>query len=134
MTSARKSSASAAFVAMSLASAAYAADPEPLPDRTITLVVYGDDACPQPADDEEIVVCARKPESERYRIPKDLRSEGQRQALSWTSRMEDLEAAGRYSMPGGCSVVGSYGQSGCTQQAISQWYRERRAARSRRSR
>src|SRR3712207_7886913 len=31
------------------------------------IVVYGNDACP-PSTDDTIVVCARKPEGERYRI------------------------------------------------------------------
>ena len=38
----------------------------PPPDRIATLVVYGDDPCPRSAGDE-IVVCARRPENERYR-------------------------------------------------------------------
>src|SRR3546814_10896458 len=42
------------------------------PERVETLVVYGEDPCPQ-EHDGAIVVCARKPESERYRIPKELR-------------------------------------------------------------
>jgi hypothetical protein len=108
-------------------SAASAAEPEPLPERTHALVVYGDDPCPQPADEEEIVVCARKPENERYRVPKSLRnSDDPPSEVSWGSRVEDLEEASRASRPGSCSVVGSYGQTGCTQQLIRQWYRERR--------
>ena len=45
---------------------------EPPPPRVSTLVVYGNDPCPRSKDDE-IVVCARQPESERYRIPRELR-------------------------------------------------------------
>ena len=48
------------------------AQPEPPPERIINLLVYGDDPCPQSQGDE-IVVCARRPEAERYRIPKKLR-------------------------------------------------------------
>jgi hypothetical protein len=100
-----------------------------MPDRTINILVYGNDPCPQSTEDE-IVVCARRPERERYRIPKSLRRQ-ERSASSWTNRVEELEAASRPSMPGSCSAVGSFGQSGCTQQMINQWYRERRAARAR---
>jgi hypothetical protein len=46
-----------------------AAEPD---ERIQTLVVYGEDPCPK-SDDGSITVCARKPESERYRIPKALR-------------------------------------------------------------
>ena len=42
------------------------------PERITSLIVYGEDPCPQ-SEGEEIVVCARRPESERYRIPKKLR-------------------------------------------------------------
>ena len=42
-------------------------------DRVNQLVIYGDDACPQ-SSAEEIVVCARKDEGDRYRIPETLRS------------------------------------------------------------
>jgi len=40
-------------------------------DRVNQLVIFGDDPCPQSSEDE-IVVCARKDESERYRIPETL--------------------------------------------------------------
>ena len=39
------------------------------PQRITNLLVYGDDPCPK-GEGDEIVVCARRPESERYRIPK----------------------------------------------------------------
>ena len=42
------------------------------PQRVFNLIVYGDDPCPK-GEGDEIIVCARKPESERYRIPKKLR-------------------------------------------------------------
>jgi hypothetical protein len=99
------------------------------PERTASVVVYGEDPCPRSSDDE-IVVCARKPESERYRIPKELRGRGDPPSeVSWGSRTEALEDISRSSLPGSCSVVGSYGQTGCRQQMVDQWYRERRASR-----
>ncbi len=106
--------------------AAQASDPEPVPDRIINLTVYGDDPCPQ-AVGEEIVVCARRPDSERYRIPKSLRNRNEPTARSWGSRSEELEEASRGTRPNGCSVDGSYGQTGCFQQMMNQWARERRA-------
>ena len=37
-------------------------------ERVSRVVVYGRDACPRGSGDE-IVVCGRRPENERYRIP-----------------------------------------------------------------
>jgi hypothetical protein len=118
----------AALLLLALAAPAQADDPDPPPGRTINLVVYGEDPCPQ-STGEEIVVCARRPESERYRIPKSLRNRDQRGEASWGSRSEALDEASRPSMPGSCSVVGSYGQSGCFQQMMNQWFKERRSRR-----
>jgi hypothetical protein len=105
-------------------------DPEPQAQRTINLLVYGNDACPK-GGKGEIVVCGRRPESERYRIPKELREKGRSSGeQSWKSRVEDLEAAGRPSMPGSCSTSGSFGQTGCFGQMMQQWFNDRRARRS----
>ena len=43
--------------------------------RVNEIIVYGTDPCPRSTDDE-VVVCARKPESERFRIPENLRQGG----------------------------------------------------------
>jgi len=96
------------------------------PDRESTILVYGDDACP-PSTDNEVVVCARRPEEERYRIPRSLRRSGQRQEQAWGARVESLEEVSRDMRPNSCSVVGTYGQSGCMQAMIRQWFNERRA-------
>lgn len=97
------------------------------PERERNLVVYGDDPCPRSEDPEEIVVCARRPEEERYRIPESLREERQREEASWGSQAAALEEAQRDTRPDGCSVVGSFGQSGCTQEMLRRWRAERRA-------
>ncbi|MFN3593030.1 MAG: hypothetical protein ACK4TG_12710, partial [Thermaurantiacus sp.] len=34
--------------------------------RTRTVLVYGDDPCPKSENPDEIIVCARRPEEERY--------------------------------------------------------------------
>jgi hypothetical protein len=100
------------------------------PERTTTIVVYGNEACPK-AEDGEVVVCARRPEGDRYRIPKELRNEGAPLSeVAWGSRTELLEEAGRSNLPGSCSVVGSNGQTGCQKQLVDQWYKDRRARRS----
>ncbi|HEX4736560.1 MAG TPA: hypothetical protein VH331_03255 [Allosphingosinicella sp.] len=97
---------------------------------TISLVVYGDDPCPK-GNGDEIVVCARRPDNERYRIPKELRkkAEDHRQTeSSWTSRVAALEDEQRFTRPDSCSPVGSYGQTGCFAQMLSQWHAARRQA------
>ncbi|HEY5713156.1 MAG TPA: hypothetical protein VIT38_14775 [Allosphingosinicella sp.] len=113
-----------------LVSPALAKGPD-LPERQSTLVVYGSDPCPRASSDSEAVVCARRPESDRYRIPRRFRDRPERPAeVSWASRVESLDEASAQARPNSCSVVGSYGQSGCQQQFISQWYASRRAARA----
>lgn len=107
-----------------------AAQNEP-PGRESSLIVYGEDPCPQSSDDE-IVVCARRPEEERYRIPPALRERRDRfTEVSMNARAAALDEVQRDSRPGSCSVVGSGGQTGCTQMMIRQWYDERRAPRPR---
>ena len=89
-------------------------------ERISTLVVYGSDPCPRSRDDE-IVVCARQPESERYRIPKALREREKTVADgSWSGTAQMLEFVSRKGLPGSCSPVGSYGQSGCFRQFLEQ--------------
>jgi hypothetical protein len=112
---------------------AYAADAAPQKRTIISLVVYGDDPCPRATSDDEIVVCAHRPDSERYRIPKELRKreEDQRRSeTSWASRVAALDDAQRGTRPNGCSAIGSWGQTGCFQQMLSQWHAERMQAQS----
>lgn len=106
------------------------AQAEPPPERIINLLVYGDDPCPQGKGDE-IVVCARKPESERYRIPKKLR---EKPAVAggpgWGSQVATMEQVQRQNLPNSCSVIGSNGFTGCTAQMLQQWFAERRMQQS----
>lgn len=96
------------------------------PQRIFAAVVYGDDPCPK-GEDDEIVVCARKPESERYRIPKALRDKpAPMGGPGWGSQVANMEAAGRQLLPGSCSPVGSNGFTGCTSAMLKQWFAERR--------
>ena len=99
---------------------------ESAPSRESHVIVYGDDACP-PSTDDEVVVCGRRPEGERYRIPAPLRRSSRRPESSWSSNVAELEEVQRDTRPDSCSVIGSWGQSGCTQQLIRQWRAERRA-------
>ena len=95
--------------------------------RISEIIVYGTDPCPRSTDDE-VVVCARKPESERYRIPERLRSSGPRQTReSWANKAIAFETYGRTGI-NSCSPVGPAGFTGCTQQLINNAFKERREA------
>lgn len=85
--------------------------------RTRTVVIFGDDECPQATNPDEIIVCARRPEEERYRIPKEIR-----EAEKAKIRREDDVAASRAALASGrpaatgigsCSTVGAGGGTGC---------------------
>lgn len=117
------------FAAFLPALAPAAAAAEDRPARQSTLVVYGNDPCPTSGPDNEVVVCARRPEEERYRIPRRIRDR-QQTATSWASRAEGLDEENRQMRPNSCSVVGSNGFTGCTAAMIRQWYAERRQRRA----
>ena len=89
------------------------------------IIVYGTDPCPRSTDDK-VVICARKPEAERYRIPEKLRSGGPRQTReAWANKARQFEtvgATGTFS----CSPVGPGGYTGCLTQVINQAKRERK--------
>lgn len=99
------------------------------PRKHSILITYGDDACPAPVGDE-IIVCAQQPESERYRVPKELREQKQDDAVpmgqSWGSAVEGYEDIARTTRPDSCSAVGSYGATGCMAAALRQWHAQRR--------
>lgn len=91
------------------------------------IIVYGDDPCPR-STDSEVVVCARKPESERYRIPERFREIGPRQSReSWAARARSFEYVGQTGTMS-CSAVGPGGQTGCLQNMIDRAKAEAREA------
>jgi hypothetical protein len=76
------------------------------------LIVYGSDPCPAGTDDT-IIVCARKPEGDRFRIPENLRSDPNDPGnQAWATRATQLETVGRSGI-GSCSTVGPGGSIGC---------------------
>lgn len=95
-------------------------------DKVSQVIVYGDDACPQSANDEEIVVCARMPEGERYRIPEMFRNDPNKPSeQAWTNRVVALERAGAFGTDS-CSPAGMGGFTGCTRNLINRAYAEKR--------
>ncbi|HEV2043575.1 MAG TPA: hypothetical protein VGR05_02740 [Sphingomicrobium sp.] len=88
------------------------------------IIVYGTDPCPRSTDDA-IVVCARKPETERYRIPERLRQGGSLQSRqAWAARAKTFETVGATGT-NSCSPVGPGGFTGCVNQVIKQAFDER---------
>ena len=92
-------------------------------DKVNTLIIYGDDKCPESAADQ-ITVCARLAEDERYRIPQNLRQSSSPQNEAWANKVLSYESVGNFG-PLSCSPVGLGGELGCTAQMIQQAYAEK---------
>ncbi len=92
-------------------------------DKVDMKIIYGDDKCPESTADT-ITVCARKAESERYRIPENLRTSDDPQNKAWAERVESFEMAGAFGAMS-CSPTGAAGFTGCTQQMIKAAYGEK---------
>lgn len=91
------------------------------------VIVYGDDQC-APSRADEIVVCSRLPEGERYRVPQilrgnplDVRNE------AWANKIVAVERIGRFGTDS-CSPTGLGGFTGCTQALVAGAKAERQAA------
>lgn len=92
------------------------------------VIVYGDDEVPA-AVGEEIVVVARLPEADRFRIPENLRFSDDPANESWARRVERLEMIGDFGTLS-CSTAGAGGFTGCTQELIRRAYGEKETAQS----
>ena len=103
------------------ASAQETQGPEP---KVNQLIIYGDDKCPESTGDE-ITVCARLEEGERYRIPQSLRGLEGPENRAWANKVKDFETVGNFG-PLSCSAVGAGGELGCTAKWIEAQYAEKR--------
>ena len=113
--------------AATLAVAAQAQQPDfaDTADRVSRVIVYGNDPCPR--GDGEVVICGRRAERDRYRIPQELRDDAASpdpENESWAVRAQSLEYVGRTGIQS-CSTVGPGGFTGC-------WAELMRAARAER--
>jgi hypothetical protein len=121
--------ATAAFLLLMLGAAPAFAQDAPAaagPDdvRINQLVVYGEDPCPE-STNEEITVCARKPDAERFRIPEVLRSDPNDPVnQSWANRATEMQYVGRSGI-GSCSTTGPGGMIGCYNDLVRQARAER---------
>lgn len=88
------------------------------------LIIYGDDKCPESTGDE-IVVCARMDEADRFRIPSSLRgdpNDSRNQAVSERIKAyEYVGASGTMS----CTPSGAGGFTGCGLKEIDKAYTEK---------
>lgn len=86
--------------------------------RRVTVTVYGDDPCPAAQSPDEIVVCARRPETERFRLrtldapagvtePQGRIEQG---GVGRTLGTDDVRLAGG---TGSCTPIGPGGLTGC---------------------
>jgi hypothetical protein len=92
---------------------------------TAEIIVYGNDPCPRSTDDQ-VVVCARRPEAERYRIPEKLRPSGTRQQTeAWANKARTIETVGATGI-NSCSPVGPAGTTGCLTRVINEARNQRR--------
>lgn len=89
--------------------------------------VFGNDKCPEGSSDE-IVVCGKLPESDRYRIPTELREAAPSDRETQEARVDEMIAVGRTGTDS-CSVFGPGGFTGCFQQQVQANKAERRTVR-----
>jgi hypothetical protein len=119
----------AALVPAGLVPAAHAQDgpvADAGPEKVKQVIVYGEDPCPKSAGDE-ITVCARMAEKERYRIPEALRTDpNDPKVQSWMNRAQAIEYVGQ-SGTDSCSPVGGGGFTGCFQKMARNAKAERKA-------
>ena len=97
-------------------------------ERVSRVVIYGNDPCPRATEGNDIVICARRPETERYRIPRELRDDAaddDPESISWAVRAQSLEYAGRTGIQS-CSTVGPGGFTGCWAELMRAAREERR--------
>jgi hypothetical protein len=94
---------------------------------TSEITVFGTDPCPR-STESTVYVCNRRPETERYRLPKSQQLQGTRQQRqSWANKSQDLMTVGNTGT-GSCSAVGPGGHTGCLIKEINQAKQESKEA------
>ncbi len=96
--------------------------------RQRLVTVFGTEECPKPTSADEIVVCARLPDSEIYRIPKQLRAANNARVSPFQANRNLLlgdASGGAGGAIGSCSVIGGSGFVGCTRKDVDAWAQDR---------
>jgi hypothetical protein len=122
----------AAFALAALVASAAAMSIAPGPaaaqqgERIRRVVIFGNQVCPR-GSAGEVVICARRPSTERFRIPPELRDEATAddpKSMGWADRAQSLEYVGRTGIQS-CSTSGAGGSTGCFEQLVRTWRGER---------
>jgi len=88
------------------------------------LILQSKDTCVGGTPDE-VVVCARRSERDRYRIPESLRDDQSKSGgEGWAARSQSLKETSDSGI-GSCSTAGSGGASGCWLEMVHQARRAR---------
>ena len=121
----------ATLCSIGLAGMAFAASPaaaqDEAGDQVNMVIAYDENECPEPSNDEEIVVCQILVEAERYRIPSNLRTSSSPENTPWAERVERFKMIGAFGAMS-CSPAGAGGFTGCTQQMIDAAYADKEAS------
>ncbi len=91
------------------------------------VTVFDNEACPKPSSVDEVVVCARLPGSEVFRIPERLRKAETRQSVLTRNRALLLGdgTGGAGNSIGSCSAIGPAGFTGCDRKMVDAWAQDR---------
>jgi hypothetical protein len=91
------------------------------------VTVFDNEACPKPSSVDEVVVCARLPGSEVFRIPERLRKAETRQSVLTQNRALLLGdgTGGAGNSIGSCSAIGPAGFTGCDRKMVDAWAQDR---------
>lgn len=112
------------FSAAAVSTSAHAQDAGSVDPKINTVILFGDDQCPESTDDQ-INVCAILVEADRYRIPPALRSDpNDPKNESWTNRVIGYQYVGREGTMS-CSASGAGGFTGCGLKEIDKAYVEK---------
>ena len=98
--------------------------------RQKLVTVYGTDSCPKQTDPDEIIICTRRPDEDRFRIPPTVRSDAKPAGAFEGPNSKALlgdASGGAGGGVGSCSATGPGGGTGCNQ-AMQDQYRAARKA------
>ena len=116
-----------ATATIAMGSLALGSTPAAAQQSSAEVTVYGNDPCPRDTSGA-IIVCRHRPETERYRLPKNQQLQGPRQSRqSWANRAQELQTVGNTGTMS-CSAVGPGGHTGCLIQEINRAKREAQEA------
>ena len=96
--------------------------------RQKLVTVFGTEPCPKPSSPDEVIVCARLPESEIYRIPTPLRKAETKESPFQSNRNLLLgdSSGGAGGSIGSCTAIGAGGMmGGCTRRQVDAWAKDR---------